>query len=375
MGIGYNLAQRRASWQYDLMSGDRPKTEQHTDSTVSDDHDGEHPGAVGQDKTHNQPEGAATGGRASQSSMPEKKPLNENKPEKEALTVEQLAKLGAAVLVLCYGVGLLVVNSFLLHYGASDFNLFRARFIFTGLLVLTVVGISTACPVTFFYCSRAWLRTPKWFQKKYEIDDSVTAWLFLLFSLVMLAIPYLILRFVLGQGNFGSLQAYVLCGVTGGIVLFAWYGTVSRPEGTKRKGGAKAESRRRNKLQKSGTKPKKLSKLGETMPPFWIFYSSLGVIFLPYVFLTVIYVSQHLFPSIPTQLGGARVQQVQLSIASDAVAELRTLGLPFLNKTSEVTKHISLLFAGENFYLVQSGDDTFVLSDADVNGVKPLNYP
>jgi hypothetical protein len=330
---------------------------------------------VGQDMPHNQPEDTATGGNASQGSPPEKTPPNEHESDKTALTVEQLAKLGAAILVLCYGVGLLVVNSFLLHYGASDFNLFRARFIFTGLLVLTVVGLSTVCPLAFYHLSRTWFRTPKWFQKKYATIDSVMAWDYLLIGLVILLIPYVIFRFLLGQSDFGSLEAYWLCGITGGIILLAWSFRVAIRGGVKKKAGAKVKSRRSNKSQESDIKPKRLSKLGENMPPYWTVYSMLGIFFLPYVFLMIIYFSQHVFPSVPAQLGGARAQQVQLSIASDAVAELRTLGLPFLSRTSDVTKNINLLFAGEDFYLVQSGNDSFVLSDDDVNGVKPSTYP
>ena len=301
--------------------------------------------------------------------------MKEAKPEKKALTVEQLAKLGTAIIILCYGVGLLVVNSFLLHYGASDFNLFRARFIFTGLLMITVVGISTACPLSAFYCFRAWLRLPKFFQKKYATFDSLMAWDFLLFGLMILAAPYGMLRLILGQSNLGSLEGYWACGVTGGIILCAWYITVSRRKAAEKQAGEKAKPRQRAKSKRNDTRPKKLSKFAENSPPFWISYVSLGVFFVAYAAWMFIYFSQNVFPSVPAQLGGTRAQQVQLSIATDAAAGLRTLGLPFLSKTSNVTEAISLLFVGEDFYLVQSDGNSFVLSNDEVKGVEPLTYP
>jgi hypothetical protein len=307
---------------------------------------------------------SATGHRAKVASI--------NEPVKRQLSIEELAKLATAMLVLCYGVGLLVVNAYLLNYGASDFNLFRARFILSGLLVLSIVSISTIFPIVFFYFIRSFIQGPKRFSRQSAAIDVLMAWDLLIVSLMALSAPFWLFK-LLHQDNFSSMKGYWLCGVAGGLALYAYYiGATNRKNNSSQKARDRQKAAKRPQRRSALKKPSSLSKF---RPPTWTLYSLIGAFFLPYVFLVITYLTQNILPGVPSQLGGTEAQAVQLSIKSDSVPSLRTLGIPFINKSSGITREMDLLFTGENFYVVESNTDTFVLSADDVNGIKPSTSP
>lgn len=292
-------------------------------------------------------------------------------PSSHPLTLEDLAKLGAASVVLCYGVGLLIVNAFLLPYGVTDFNLFRARFIFAGLLVLIVMGIATICPSIFITFIHTFRRRPKWptitegsTSKKEKISKTEVyiTWNYLIVAGMLLIVPYFIFRYPLNQTPAASVEGYFISAVCGGCILLAWYQfSITRRGKPPLKFGSKRVRRKRTRRYK--------------VPPAWTMYGLIGFFFIPYVFWTISYFAQQVFPTVPTQMGGAQAQQVKLLISPDSVAGLQKLGIPVSKENADVTIAMYLLFTGENFYVVQSSGGVFILQDADVMAINPTTFP
>jgi hypothetical protein len=56
-------------------------------------------------------------------------------PAARRWSVDEAAKAFAAIAALAYVLGTVCINGYLLNLGASDFSLFRARFVLTGSLV------------------------------------------------------------------------------------------------------------------------------------------------------------------------------------------------------------------------------------------------
>src|SRR6266446_5343444 len=54
---------------------------------------------------------------------------------------ENITKSAAACAILLYVLGLVTVNEYLAPYGASDFTLLRARFVYTGALALSPLAV------------------------------------------------------------------------------------------------------------------------------------------------------------------------------------------------------------------------------------------
>jgi hypothetical protein len=64
--------------------------------------------------------------------------------------VEQLSKLMVIIGLLLYIIGLLCVNGYLLSFGIVDFSLVRARFVYTGALIVAALLISSIPLANYF---------------------------------------------------------------------------------------------------------------------------------------------------------------------------------------------------------------------------------
>lgn len=277
-------------------------------------------------------------------------------PRRPPLPLETLAKLGAALVIVCYGTGLLVVNAYLLSFGASDFNLFRARFIFTGLLVLSVVSISVAFPVSAAALFVSFWRGPKGLGKgksQHKKIEVALNWDSLLVGIMMLAVPYVIFVFALRQTVWNGLQGYWVSATTGGIIAFAWFAFIRRARHAERPKGTRKQ----------------------TSPPAWTVYTAISIFLLPYTAWMFIYFAQQVFPHVPSQLGGAEPQTVQLLVKSGSATELRQLGIPVSSAAPDVIDNIDLLFTGENFYVIRTSSVTLVLTSDEVIGIRPITAP
>lgn len=276
------------------------------------------------------------------------------------LAVEDLVKIGGAGIVLCYSVGLVVVNSYLLPYGVSDFNLLRARFAFTGLLVFAILAISTGCVLMFVSLMRDAVQSARYreYRPRKRISEALgNTYLAIMFFLA----PLLVFRFAFGESWMTSLAGYVFNFFLGIIVIFAIFFL-------RRKSKASAHSRDSQATDGGVSTPDARRR---PRPYEWSYYGILGMFLIPYIFIVTGYFSMDVFPKVPVQLGGTRGQAVQLLISHDSAAGLRQLGIP-MAAGSDTTKSLKLLFTGDDFYLVESGiGQDFVLKSEIVDGIDP----
>jgi hypothetical protein len=282
------------------------------------------------------------------------------------LNLDSSTKLVGALAVACYGIGLLIVNAYLLPYDASDFNLFRARFIFVGLLFLATTVLATACPIAGANLLRAAHRGA------IQSDDASAdgpseqriPWVLradLVFvAMLFFVAPFLAFKFAFKISAPIGLELYVVAGVLGGIILFGAFLYRARP---KKKGGPGVKGNVVPARNASGQRALRL--------PHWINYSLLGFFFVPYVFLMIVVFSSQIYPRVPEELGGAKPRSVQLAITHVSVAAIRQLGVPMSGDANDTTASLRLLFRGEDFYLVQSANgSTFVISKTVVTAEK-----
>lgn len=277
---------------------------------------------------------------------------------------EGLTKTAGALAIVSYASGLVVVNAYLLPYGVSDFNLFRARFVFTGLLVVATLVVATAGPLAGFYLARSAIRgfpepllnisrksrrrsrSAAWFMR---IDFGFVAFLFL-------AAPPVVFVLAFRQTPLGGVVLYLVAGVSGGILFLA----IAFARG----GLKRAENHRAERPDKDGDRD---------TPPRWLFYGLLSFFLLPYLYFLATHFAQDVYPRVPEQMGGGRPQMAQFLVQHDSVAGLSELGVPMSDTDSDTTVALFLLFRGETFYLVQEEltQKVFVLQADIVSGLRP----
>jgi hypothetical protein len=258
-------------------------------------------------------------------------------------SVDVLAKVAAAAIIACYAVGLLAVNIYLLPYGVSDFNLFRARFVFTGLLLVSIFLLSTICPI--FALAFA---LGEWRKKgggKDHFPSTLGRFRVAYTAIAFLAIPFFVLFLLLNRAWRPSLEGYGVNALLG-VILAAGLWLVRR-------------ARERYRWTS------------------WGMISVYGLIasgVLVGIYAVVIYFSGSVYPNTPTQLGGSHGQVVRFLIGHDSVQGVRDLGIP-IQVGSETTAKMQLLFTGDDFYIVQYGSRTFVLRSDIVEGINPEHVP
>lgn len=243
-------------------------------------------------------------------------------PAGGSLTVESLTKMLGAAALLAYAAGLLVVNAYLLQFEVSDFGLFRARFVLTGTLFLSVVALATFFPVAaVVLLVGTWGRSPWWLRHP-PVARGALKLDFTMGAAILVCLPFAIYRIGLRQSTPDSLALYFVAAAMGGLVLLAGWLVASR--------------HRRDR--------------GASNPfPAWTSVAILSVLLLPYSFLVVSTFATDVYPDIPEQLGGARPVAVTLLVEKDAVESVRALGL---NVAADGTAEVRLLFHGEGFYVV-----------------------
>jgi hypothetical protein len=259
------------------------------------------------------------------------------------LTVESLTKtLGAAALV-AYGVGLIVVNAYLLRYEVSDFGLFRARFVLTGTLFLSAVAVATVCPLTAAIILVLTWRS-EWLPVGSRKMSNFVRMDFTLVAAMLVAVPFAVFRYALGQAAADSAFLYFGAATLGGLGSLGGF------------------------ILKAGGKPS--SRAAQRSPgprlPAWTSLPVLGLFFVPYLFLVMSRFATAVYPTVAEQLGGARPTDVTLLVEHDAVASVRALGVPL---AEDGTARVRLLFHGEGFYVVEGSFGSVVLRADAVLGV------
>jgi hypothetical protein len=284
-------------------------------------------------------------------------------PSSSLNLTEGLTKAAGALAIISYASGLVVVNAYLLPYGVSDFNLFRARFVLTGLLVVATLVVATGSPLAGFLLARSAVRGfPKPLLKvgrEPRKRSRVAAW-FLRIDCAFIAVlffvaPPVIFVMAFGQTLLGSALLYLFAGVTGGILLLA----VAYAQGRLKR----AEESRTGWPDQNGD---------DSRLPRWIFYGLLSFFLFPYLYFLATRFAQEVYPRIPEQMGGGRPQIAQFLVKHDSVAGLSELGVPMSESDSDTTAVLFLLFRGENYYLVQeeATREVFVLQADIVSGLR-----
>jgi len=81
---------------------------------------------------------ASTLGASSLGASPEARPPRDRA---SPLDFEKLSKMAGYLALVAYAIGLVAVNSYLYQLGVSEFDLFKPRFVTTGLLILLIIGM------------------------------------------------------------------------------------------------------------------------------------------------------------------------------------------------------------------------------------------
>jgi hypothetical protein len=250
-------------------------------------------------------------------------------------SIDSLAKMAAAFIIACYAIGFLVVNTYLLRYNISDFNLFRGRFIFTGLLLIAFLLLAVICPL--FAISAI---VSGW---KRRLPLDVPRPLAIFMALAFLIVPIAAFRGLAGIPLKQALVEYFLNAALGGLLILGY-------------------------LRIRDYSRKKLPGLRKS------FAIALGGLLLAglmtYAVLVLNYFATTIYPSTPEEWGGSRGQYVQLLINHDSVDGVRQLGIPILADSDTTYRSLLLLFKGEDFYLVQYGGKTYVLMADVVKGMR-----
>jgi hypothetical protein len=277
---------------------------------------------------------------------------------------ESFTKSAGVLAIVAYASGLVVVNAYLLPYGVSDFNLFRARFVFTGLLVVASLVIATACPLAAFQLVKAVVprSNARWSIRATQpagarsrvgfyairINQVVVACMFLAAPVVLFGVAF-------RQDMSGGLSLYLFAAVSGGLILLA----LAFARGTGKAVGGKRrvlKSRAREQLSY----------------PDWIMYGLLAFFFIPYLYLFATYFAGDVYPQVPEQMGGGRARLAQLLMEHDSVAGVVELGVPMSQSESDTTARLFLIFRGEDYYLVEDPDAgaLFVLQSDIISGLR-----
>lgn len=264
-----------------------------------------------------------------------------------------MTKFAAALALLCYMVGLLVVNFYLLTLNVSDFELLKPRYITTGALALSVVALATIAPVFAAWLVNDVIRFGRWRKHPFIATDGI------LIALTALVAPRLFFAKWLSQGDLIGLVSYWFIAVFGLLLLLATklIRSPSSEDVFVEVFGGKKRGRSKRRVSPAWSR---------TPQPKWVASVLLLFFLLPYSGLTLLLLAREVFPRIPEQFGGGQPREVTLAISSEAEPSLRDLGVGFQGSTSQ-TRTVFLLFEGNDYYVVSSGEPTSSISTASVD--------
>jgi hypothetical protein len=310
-------------------------------------------------------------------------------------TLEGATKVLTFVALLAYLTGLVVVNTYLVSFGVSEFNLLRPRFVATGLLLLAVVVLATGCT-----CVGAWLlhyafwprdrltvHHPNGFARAgLRLSGVGNAALFLV-------VPYVCFRLLLVQDHEGATLLYVGAALVGWLLILGlWFvqtRAIQQVDGTPAvettPGDAAVEVEPEPQATGEEHAPEKpaaqegwmvvrarLLRLLTPRPnrdlPLAVGLAMVAVFLIPYLYLTVLFFVEGVYPRVPEQFGGGQPQTVQLLLDKDAVAGLRTLGVNIAPGVT--TAEVELLLTTDSYYLIRDAGEIYSVDEALVQAVR-----
>jgi hypothetical protein len=270
--------------------------------------------------------------------------------------IERLAKILGAATITLYIVGLLGVNTYLFGLGASDFNLTRVRFVYTGVLTMSVLALTYFGPrgAVQILKHRAPIdsksRAPLY--KLYLWSRSVFQWsgrIILAFFayLIPLAIFALLIQLHIldTTGENKLAEPLVIAGVLylfGYLLCYAIL-EIARSMANRELDDAVYET--------------------PTPPVMW----ALGVAFVALVFMGTF--SSNIYPAIPEQFGGGSPVRVHLLIAKDSIEQVKELGIP-MSSQGTISGSVDLVYQGDRMYIIRLDNGRVIQVKADIiNGL------
>lgn len=266
--------------------------------------------------------------------------------------LDHAAKTITIVAAASYALGLLVTNAYLFDLGVSEFSLFRARFVMTGLVLVAVLAVSMSVlflPWFLFRGRKDLAKSAADLARSFQLSQgenieeadqppesqrsrrrrgrsafeisiptvSEVVW----GSILFLFLGWIGASFLVRGDGFKGLLLLLFAGIAGYAVLFAaWFiGNIA---------------------------------LGADWP-FNLGGVLIGVAVVGFALIGfVTWYSHNVYPDIPEQFGGARARSIRIAFTEETRTEVEELGLRFCPGSGNASKDIDLLFEGEDFYLV-----------------------
>jgi hypothetical protein len=265
-------------------------------------------------------------------------------PAAREWSVDDATKAFAATLGLAYALGLVCINGYLLHLGASDFSLFRPRFVLTGSWCLMTFAFIATFQI-FGIATFVWNINPQLSRviaglllgSTRERNKGDRLWA-LIACVLAFTVPTLGLSIAVGWSSVLWLNFAVLA-LAGTMALTYW-----------------ALSRRLSSVQRV---------------LLLILYTAVVLAGL-FIYITV-FVTRVL-PILPEQVGGTKPYPVEVVMLRDDARLLSHLGLD-IDTSTGVTRDCEMMFSGDTFIVLRNGDtdETFVIDRDAVIATHPVD--
>jgi hypothetical protein len=271
---------------------------------------------------------------------------------------ERIGKIGAALAGLLYATGLLTVNAYLYQLGISEFDLLKAKYIYTGALVLSPIVFCTLAPffaVHMYRSERAKKSDPS---PKSRISKFLNpnpgpagAWQQ---AVVWPTIPYVVFLGVavamddMRAEYLWKVLIFYIASLMTGIMAYGTFALLTE----------------RNPIKRDPSKP----------PPSRIIAFGGVLFFVGYFAWYLNLFTKNVYPRIPEQFGGGRPRLVQLLVKKEMLEEAKQLGFP-ASKDRSLSEPVWLLFEDKDVYVLRTPDSRVVQLNRDVfRGLEVLKY-
>ncbi len=243
---------------------------------------------------------------------------------------ESLTKASAALALICFVSGLLVVQSYLysLGFGVGDLSVLKAQLVYTGADFLASIGFAVLCPLA------SWQLLVKAKNSKSTGSDGVVDSMGFIMAPILLVLPWIAYLVILGENyvrstNFGTALKLYLLGAVAGVLILAAIFT------------AKTVSAHSD----------------------WAFVAVFGAMMvLGYLFWYASQFGTLLYPRIAQEYGGGRPIRAWLEAETvDKADALAELGVPFDKPTApRRTKPLDLLYENKEVLVVRPDNGPIV---------------
>lgn len=251
------------------------------------------------------------------------------------LSLDDIIKLLGAGTVLCYGVGLIVVQLYLLSVGVSDFGLVRTRFILTGVLALLLLVVLIYLGLTGVVAA-SYARSI-WKDNDAEGGRSVSRRAQSVFPVLIFVLGLGLGFTVLNQAGFryrSPAGDYLLFSIMPVLSVFLGITTLAVF-------GHFGEQRRRRGLYKS---------------TLMIVLSELTIMVVIFAFVYFDFFANSVFPAIPEQFGGGRPRSVEIVFSGESAAWAHANSL--ISDGGTQSKPLSLLWETDSLLILRDPADS-----------------